>query len=242
MTGMGGSGDVVLGVTESPATGAREWATRRAESRGTVLREVVVGPARSDVDEVIAALGDAEILVLPGSGVDHHHDHLRALIAGAGRPVAIVPDGLAESGAGIVVGVDESDVSARALAFAAAEADRQGVPLTALAAWEPVPIGAEPGIDMWTGPMPIDLSEATAALLERMLEPVRRSHPGLDIRARVEVGSAAQAIADASEHAALTVVGSHGRTGLTRLLLGSVSEQVVDEVVDHVRVPTVVVP
>ncbi len=239
MTGTGGWGDVVLGVTESAAPGAREWATRRARSHGVELREVLVGPTRGDAGEVVAALGDAEILVLPGADDEHHHTHHRALIAAAGRPVAIVPDGRhPDSVGGVVVGVDETEVSARALEFAASEARDLGVALTALAAWEPVAAGMEAGIDVWTGPMPLDLTEATTAMLERMLEPVRRAHPDLEVRPRVEVGSAAMVIAEVSAEAALTVVGSHGRTGLARLLLGSVSEGVVD----RVRTPTVVVP
>lgn len=235
------AGDVVLGVTEQTAA-AREWATRRAESRGATLREVVIGPARDDVDAVAAALGDAEILVLSGED-DRHH---RALIAAAARPVAIVPEPASlpasilrpASGAGVLVGVDETEVSARALQFAASEARDRGVTLTALAAWEPVPFGAEPGVGLSTAPLPVDLGDATAAMLERMLEPVRETHPDLEIRSRVEVGSAALMIAEASADAALTVVGSHGRTGLARLLLGSVSEHVVE----HVHTPTVVVP
>lgn len=236
----GAMGDVILGVTDADGTGAREWAFRRAEALGVTLRELLIAPTRDDADRAAAATADAEILVLP----EEHGHAYRALLAHAHCPVAIVPDRLdADAEArdvartGVLVGVDASEVSARALDFAAREAVRTGEPLVALAAWEPVSVGTEPGLDLWTGPMPVDLTEATAGMLERMLEPVRAEHPQLEVRSRIDVGDASALIEDASRGAVLTVVGSHGRTGLSRLLLGSVSEHVAA----HVGSPTVIV-
>ncbi|SDQ43991.1 universal stress protein [Microbacterium sp. cf332] len=231
--------DVILGVTDAAGAGARVWAVRRAEALGLPLRELLIAPTRDDADTAAAATTDAEILVLPA---EHGHSY-HALIAHAHSPVAVVPDPRGETGAddaprsGVLVGVDPSDVSARALAFAAIEAERAGEPLIALAAWEPVSVGTEPGLDLWTGPMPVDLTEATAGMLERMLEPVRSRHPQLEVRTRIDVGDASALIEEGSRSAVLTVVGSHGRTGLSRLLLGSVSEHVAA----HVGSPTVIV-
>ncbi len=233
--------DVVLGITDAPAARAREWALRRAEARGAALREILIAPSRDEADAVVADLADADVLVLPG---EHGHPY-RSLIAAASCPVAVVPENPAgaepDAGApvrhGVLVGVDASEVSEHALAFAAAEAVLAGEPLIALAAWEPVSVGTEPGLDLWTGALPVDLSGATAGMLERMLEPIRAAHPGLEVRARVEVGDASALIEDVSHEATLTVVGSHGRTGLARLLLGSVSEHVAA----HVSSPTIIV-
>jgi nucleotide-binding universal stress UspA family protein len=52
---------------------------------------------------------------------------------------------------------------------------------------------------------------------------------GLDAKALVVTGSTAPAIAEtaAGEHADLLVIGTHGRTGINRLLIGSVAERVV---------------
>lgn len=234
----GAMGDVILGVTDADGAGAREWAFRRAEALSLTLRELLIAPTRDDAERVAAATADAEILVLP----EEHGHAYRALIAHAHCPVAIVPERLdadhdGDARRGVLVGVDASDVSARALDFAAREAVRTGEPLVALAAWEPVSVGTEPGLDLWTGPMPVDLTEATAGMLDRMLEPVRAAYPQLDVRTRIDVGDASSLIEDASRHAVLTVVGSHGRTGLSRLLLGSVSERVAA----HVGSPTVIV-
>lgn len=235
-------GDVILGMTEAPSARAREWAMRRAVARGVEMRELLIAPSRDDVDEAAAATVGADILVLPA---EHGHPY-RALVAAAHCPIAVVPETVAGTGgeeipdaarSGVLVGVDASEVSARAVAFAADEAVRTGEPLIALAAWEPVSMGTEPGLDLWTGPMPVDLTEATAGMLERMLEPVRAAHPELEVRTRIDVGDASSLIEEASDRVVLTVVGSHGRTGLSRLLLGSVSEHVAA----HVSSPTVIV-
>ncbi|MFS0712967.1 universal stress protein [Microbacterium sp. 2P01SA-2] len=234
-------GDVILGVTDADGAGAREWAFRRAEARGLTLRELLIAPTRDDADRAAAATEGADILVLPE---EHGHGY-RTLIAHAQCPVAIIPEhpgrhdeaAAAAARRGVLVGVDASDVSARALDFAAREAAHAGEPLIALAAWEPVSVGTEPGLDLWTGPMPVDLTEATAGMLERMIEPVRATHPQLEVRTLIDVGDASALIEDASRRAVLTVVGSHGRTGLARLLLGSVSERVAA----HVGSPTVIV-
>jgi nucleotide-binding universal stress UspA family protein len=52
---------------------------------------------------------------------------------------------------------------------------------------------------------------------------------GLTVRAVLKTGAPATVIADtaAAEHADLIVIGTHGRTGLNRLLIGSVAERVV---------------
>ncbi|QLD12225.1 universal stress protein [Microbacterium oleivorans] len=227
--------DVILGVTDAPATRAREWAMLRARARGAEVRELLIAPSRDDVDEAVAATAGAEILVLPA---EHGHSY-RGILARSHCPVAVVPERADDDvdRHGVLVGVDASEVSEHALAFAAAEAARIGEPLIALAAWEPVSVGTEPGMDLWTGPMPVDLTEATAGMLERMLEPVRAAHPQVTVQTRIDVGDASAVIEEASRSAVLTVVGSHGRTGLSRLLLGSVSEHVVA----HVASPTVIV-
>jgi nucleotide-binding universal stress UspA family protein len=52
---------------------------------------------------------------------------------------------------------------------------------------------------------------------------------GLSVSAVLKTGSAPEAILDAAadERADLIVIGTHGRTGLTRLVIGSVAERVV---------------
>ncbi len=61
--------------------------------------------------------------------------------------------------------------------------------------------------------------------LEELVERCRRA--GVKASAEQVDGAPYTKIADASAHADLVVMGSHGRTGLPRLLLGSVAERVV---------------
>jgi universal stress protein A len=63
--------------------------------------------------------------------------------------------------------------------------------------------------------------------LERLAARARRD--GLRVSTRLEAGAPASAIVRAArkERAAMVVLGTHGRTGLPRLLLGSVAERVI---------------
>ena len=63
--------------------------------------------------------------------------------------------------------------------------------------------------------------------LERLATRARRD--GLRVSTRLEVGAPAAAIVRAArkERAAMVVLGTHGRTGLPRLLIGSVAERVI---------------
>ena len=84
---------------------------------------------------------------------------------------------------------------------------------------EPVPIaGSELG----------DVAHAGAEReLARTADGLRRYHPG--VRTILRAGAPDEEIVDAAatERASLLVMGTHGRTGLARALLGSVAEAVV---------------
>lgn len=159
-------------------------------------------------------------------------------VAAASRvPVVVVPDIDVAMRTGIAVGVDGSEVGARALAFAADEAERRGWPLIAVHAWDLVPLsGGEYG---YGGAMVAvdDLTEAAHDVLEAALAQTIADRPSLEIDRRVIAGDPVIALSDAAEEAALLVVGSHGRGALARFLLGSVSHGVLA----HLEAPTVVV-
>jgi nucleotide-binding universal stress UspA family protein len=89
---------------------------------------------------------------------------------------------------------------------------------------------------------PIEVSdfvrEASLAELARYADELREL--GLDVSTRVEIGDPVEAIlAVASElDAAMIVMGTHGRTGLAHLLIGSVAEKVMHKA----RKPVLTVP
>ncbi|TQJ31320.1 universal stress protein [Microbacterium sp. SLBN-146] len=149
------------------------------------------------------------------------------MTAGAHCPVAVIPDRDLFGSTGVVVGVDGSDVSERAVRFAAAEADRHGDTLTAVTAWSPLPV------PMGTGTYPPEYLANMQALTEEessiSLAGLRQDYPDLDVRVVVASGYPGELICREAEHARLAVVGSHGRGAIGRFLLGSTSEAVIEQ-------------
>jgi nucleotide-binding universal stress UspA family protein len=140
----------------------------------------------------------------------------------------------------VVVGVALSDTSDLALEWAATEADRLGRPLTVLHAYEP---GAYPAVRAGIpgGPVVTDLDETLKDIAQQTAsqcaDRVRRSHPGLEVRALTPFGPAGATLVDASRGAELVVVGAHGRGALKGMLFGSVSTHVCA----HSHTPVIVV-
>ncbi|MEP0546997.1 MAG: universal stress protein [Rhodothermales bacterium] len=131
----------------------------------------------------------------------------------------------------IVAPVDFSDHSVLAARHAAALVQAYDADLTLFHVVDAatVPTGGTPTL----GPVRVSANEVqtrSQKTLERLAADLRAEFPAVgDVRAFVGVGRPASDIVDfAEEHDAdLVVVGSHGRTGMKRLLMGSVAEQVV---------------
>ena len=132
----------------------------------------------------------------------------------------------------IVVGVDGSTNSHKALAWAAEEAKLRGATLLLVHSWRflpvvPDPLAGIPHIDIEGNAKEV-MDDAVATLDEA------------SVRVETEIAneSAAHALVRASEGADLVVVGSRGMGGFKGLLLGSVSQQVAH----HAHCPVVIVP
>ncbi|MCQ4042306.1 universal stress protein [Streptantibioticus rubrisoli] len=134
----------------------------------------------------------------------------------------------------VVVGVDGSDDSDRAVDWAAAEADHRGSALHIVHG-----VGTAPDPDKETGPLNGDLLTVQAArsMLDEAGERARREHPGLKVTATLAYEEGPQAVLAAAAGAALTVLGTRGRGGFAALLLGSVALRVAA----HTTCPLVVV-
>jgi nucleotide-binding universal stress UspA family protein len=130
----------------------------------------------------------------------------------------------------VLVGIDGSPASDLATAIAFDEASRRGVELTALHAWSDVEIIELPGLD-WSAVK----SEAERSLAERLAGWQER-YPDVRVHRLVVCDRPARQLVEKSESAQLVVVGSHGRGGLTGMLLGSVS----NAVVHSARMPVIV--
>jgi nucleotide-binding universal stress UspA family protein len=135
----------------------------------------------------------------------------------------------------IAVGVDSTESSRRALAWAAHEAVRRGCTLHVITAWnweatESAPLAAvDPQILIETAERIQD--EAVAEVLGTLPVPPPTTR-------QIVQGTPTEALIDASHHADLVVVGTHGRGPVRSFLLGSVSLSVIK----HAACPVVVMP
>lgn len=134
------------------------------------------------------------------------------------------------TGQRIVVGVDGSGSSRSALAWAVDEARRRDATVEVVHAWS-VP---SPNPYLPAALDPETFRSGGAAVLQDVIE---QGGDGVELAPRLVEGSAVTALLAASEDADLVVVGSHGHGPLARLLLGSVTQRVLQ----HARCPVVVV-
>ncbi|QTE27960.1 universal stress protein [Pengzhenrongella sicca] len=147
------------------------------------------------------------------------------IAAGSHCPVLVVPEGAAEVGTGVVVGSDGSAESMGAVALAAAEADRFGQELTVLHAWH-TPL-AFMSVDIVTESDDAWVEESRRVILAEAVAGLGERYPDLVIHQKLVHDQPARALLDAARGARMVVVGSRGRHGIARMLLGSVSHTVV---------------
>ncbi|WP_405188281.1 universal stress protein [Streptomyces anulatus] len=135
----------------------------------------------------------------------------------------------------IVVGVDGSDSSIKALHWAVRQAELTGATVEAVNSWE---YPATNWASMMPG-MPEDFDPqalATVSLTEA-LEEALGAEGAAAVSKVVVIGNPAQALLDRAKGADLLVVGARGHTGLKATLLGSVSLHVTQ----HAPCPVTVV-
>lgn len=137
---------------------------------------------------------------------------------------------------GIIVGVDGSDHSLRALDWALREAQLRSAPLTV--------VTVNPALVSYWGAVTypegkLDQEQAhqeVQAALDKALSSLTGTPPQVTIK--VTPGSPATELLEAAQDADMVVVGSRGSGGFSRLMLGSVSTQVAH----HATCPVVVIP
>ncbi len=172
--------------------------------------------------------GEAAMMVVGARGIGGFAGLLMGSVSGqlaehAACPVAVVRP--ATPGAvDVVVGIDGSPASARALELGLAEARRTGGTLIALHAYRYPPVAAayapNPG---YGADSQREVAEQT---LTDALGDVEGRNPDVKIERRVDHGPAARVLLGAADGAAVLVVGARGMGGFTGLIAGSVSQQV----------------
>lgn len=188
----------------------------------------LVGASEGAWAVVVGARGHGRLAgALLGSVSQHVARH-------AASPVVVVREPADRSSRTVVVGVDAHGTSTHAVAFSLEVAESRSAPLLAVRAWQ------EPTHRVAPGPVPPGLTaERRAAerdLLAHELAPSRSDHAGVVVSVDVVPGHPQRVLTDASQHAGLVVVGSRGRGGFAGLLLGSVSQSLLQHAVCPVAV------
>jgi nucleotide-binding universal stress UspA family protein len=160
-----------------------------------------------------------------GSGLVHHAHCPVALIHTDSSVAA-----LDLSQRPVVVGIDGSPTSELATALAFDEASRRQVRLVALHSWCHGDAERVPSLE-WSAQEEI----AREALAER-LAGWRERYPDVAVDRKIAYNSPASHLLKEAESAQLVVVGSRGRGGFSGMLLGSVS----NSVVQAAKVPVIV--
>ncbi|GAA2760518.1 universal stress protein [Actinopolymorpha rutila] len=124
------------------------------------------------------------------------------------------------AGPRVIVGVDGSECSERAVAFAFEEAAGRGLPLVAVHCWRL----EHPDEAQWDADAFSRRRDEHMLWLAESLAGFGSKFPDVPVTTSVLEGRPAVLLSESSRGAELVVVGSRGRGGLERMLLGSVAE------------------
>jgi nucleotide-binding universal stress UspA family protein len=151
-----------------------------------------------------------------------------------------VPEADAEPGRGrIVVGVDDSEQAVVALRWALAEGVLRQATVEVVHSWSPpmsaMPFGATLRLRAHEGEIDAVARESVDEIVDGALAEMDDQPP--EVLRTILPGAPALTLVEVAEGADLLVVGSHGRTGLSRLVVGSVAMACVQ----HAPCPVVVI-
>lgn len=160
-------------------------------------------------------------------------------LAAHGRCPVMVVRGRKNPAGDVLLGADGSPAGSSAVGFAFAEASLRGAHLIAFHAWNLLTertLGgpADPPTVVFDEER---LRDAAARRLAEALSGWQERYPDVPVHRRLVKAGARQALIEASGTAQLLVVGARGRGGLAGLLLGSVSQAVLQ----HAQCPVTVV-
>jgi nucleotide-binding universal stress UspA family protein len=123
----------------------------------------------------------------------------------------------------VVVGIDGSAESVRALGWAARYATATGARVQALLAWHYPDVAGQAPVGVAPEPVRHQAEEQMQATLNEAIAKASAAQPGAEVETRLGYGHPAQVLIEASKEADLLVLGRHGRGAFTGMLVGSVS-------------------
>lgn len=148
----------------------------------------------------------------------------RGLLHYARGPMAIIRPAAADvdASAPVLLGIDGSPASEAATAVAFDEASRRGVGLVVLHAWSDLGVNPVLGLD-WH-----EYEQEGHMIVAERLAGWQERYPDVEVTRRIACDRPARWLLDEAAHAQLVVLGSRGRGGFSRMLLGSVSTTVAE--------------
>ena len=226
-------------LAENLDAGARrilERAVERAVARREDLRDVATAVPWGPPAAALVRLSEGAARLVVGAPAGGRLE--RALlgsvalpvVAHARCPVAVVPSGtVVAPPRRVLVAVDGSETSGRAVDLAFRIADASGAGVTCVLGWnlevhEGVVV-TEPSSHRWAA-----VEQRYALLGHQVVDPVAARHPDVDVDVVVRHGAPARVVVETAVEvdADLLVIGSRGQGGFRGLLLGSVSRRVVE--------------
>ncbi|WP_306320317.1 MULTISPECIES: universal stress protein [unclassified Streptomyces] len=237
---VGAAAEALRGQADTIVSGAVQHARATEPDLTDVEGEVVTGEPLS----ILAVRSERADLVVVGSrGLGAFTGLLIGsvavhLAAHAHCPVLVVRGRAAPEGP-VAVAVDGSGDAGAALDAAFSEAARLGSALLALHVWN---TWTADGQERPHATAPLvsnldDLRKDAELTLTDALAPGQAAHPDVSVEQRVLEGRVRPALIDASKESRLLVVGARGRGGFQGLLLGSVSQALLQ----HAHCPVLVV-
>ena len=224
--------DAVLAAAETAVRSPHpDLAIRRAVFKGAIAAALM--DASQSARLVVVGTGAADHGVLGG--------HAVRVVNRTHCPVVVWRQPVAKRTGKplpVVVGVDESKDSTRALAEAFDVAAAMHAPLMVVHMWE---IGAAVGLGYSQGYMDWQLLDLLQThqreRMDEMIAPFAAKYRNAHVSKVFQDISPAKGLTDLSKEAQLVVVGSHGRGRLADSILGSVSQSLIH----HAECPVLVV-
>lgn len=197
----------------------------RHGSIGSVLREV-------SKEASMVVVGEHDKHWLDGGPMT---DRALQVVSAAEIAAAVIPVKRGSGNSGVVVGVDGSEESLQAVNIAAAEADRGGDELTVVLAFRRPARWIENQLPK--SGLAESILEEDRIVLAESVAGLADKYPDLVVHKRLETDTdPAKALVEAAKDARLLVIGSRGRGGFSRMVLGSTAHAVLL----HLPCPTVV--
>ncbi len=233
-----------------------DYGEAQANAALTTYIERALGPERSGgvihraicdlpAGALLAAAADADLMVVGARGLGGFKGMLLGSVSQhvlhhATRPTAIVHDHAspgADSGASrIVVGIDGSETSRRALRWAIEEARLRQAEVDVVHAWHLPYVGGYPYTAGSFDPTPFE--DAARQTLDSVVDGMDATGLPAPLERILHLGDPATGVLETAKGADLVVVGSRGLGGFSGLVLGSVGHHVAN----HAPCPVVIIP